>query len=471
MNAERRVLAKNAVVQIAAKFIGTGLSLLTFYFLLHEFGESGFGVLTVAFTYTSVFAILVDFGLTLTTTQMISEHGADEKRLLGNLFSLRVLTAFLFLSIAPIASLFLPGTAELRLAITASSVSFFFGSVAAMFVGVFQKRQNIWQVAFAETLNRTVALLGVILAGQLGLGLVAAALAFTVGGAVQFIVTFLATIREVYVRPRWETSVLRQIITRSWPIGLSIFFNLIYLKGDILFMWLFGRSDTEIGFYGSAYKVVDVMTTIPTMIMGLTLPALAERWSRKDIKGTHEKLQESFDMLALMALPFGVGSVLVGVPLMEFIKPTLGPAGQILMILGPAAALVYFGVLYGHAVVALGKQRIMTLGYLLSAIVGVVGYSIYIPIYGMWAAAWVTFATEVLIAVLTFAVVAKTSGHLPKMLTFARATIASILMGLAIYFIPIAHVIGSIVMGIVVYAVALTLVGGPSPKKLVKLFV
>jgi hypothetical protein len=113
----------------------------------------------------------------------------------------------------------------------------------------------------------------------------------------------------------------------------------------------------------------------------------------------------------------------------------------------------------------------MTLGYFVSAIVGVIGYSVYIPVYGMWAAAWVTFATECIIAVLTFAVVARTSRHLPNLTTFGRAAFASFIMGLGIVFIPLPNVIVTILVGITVYATTLTLVGGPSPKRLIKLFV
>ncbi|MEK7139408.1 MAG: oligosaccharide flippase family protein, partial [Patescibacteria group bacterium] len=80
-----QALARNSILQIGGKLLGTVFGLITFYLMLHFFHTDGFGLFTTAMTYVTIFAIIVDFGLTLTTTQLISETGADEAKLLGNL--------------------------------------------------------------------------------------------------------------------------------------------------------------------------------------------------------------------------------------------------------------------------------------------------------------------------------------------------------------------------------------------------
>ncbi len=304
----------------------------------------------------------------------------------------------------------------------------------------------------------------------LHLGIVFAAGAFALGAAVQLALMLTATRRLVRLHLRFEPRVMRDIVGRSWPIGVSIFFNLLYLKGDIVFMWLFGRSETEIGIYGSAYKVVDVITTVPTMFMGLLLPVLALAWTTKRYDVVTTKLQEAFNVLMLLAVPFAAGTMLVGEPLMALVKPDLVEAGTVLRILGPTGAAVFLGALYGHAVVAINKQRHMTLGYVAVAIIAIAGYVLFIPTYGMYGAAWTSLVAELLIAAIAFIVVARTTGHDPR-LRMALTSLAATGVMSAVIVVLALPVLAEIALGVMTYAIALGAFGGPSPRAVLRLFV
>ncbi|MCH8049552.1 flippase [Patescibacteria group bacterium] len=465
-----KALARNTALQIAGKTLATLFGLLTVAVLTRYLGTAGYGQLTIVLTFLSVFAVIVDFGLTLTTTQMISEHKAKEENLLGNLLSLRIISAILFLALAPIVAIFFPYDQIVKVAIAVGVLSYLFGSTSQMFIGVFQKRLVIGRFVLAELINRAAVLVGAAAAPLLGLDLIGIVWILVLGNALQLISIIAFARRYVRLRFRLNLTTWKEIISRSWPIGASIFFNLIYLRGDIVFLSLY-RSEAEVGLYGAAYKVVDVVTAVPVMFMGLALPILIASWGGGVRAKFKEHMQSFLDFMTVAALPIAFGSIAVGPALMAFVAgDDFRESGEVLTVLGPAAAVVFFGALFGHAIVALNKQRVMLWGYLAVAVVTVVGYLIFIPIYGMWAAAWLTLISEVLITLLTFIVVSKVSGYRPKFKTVAIATGASIIMLLGLLIIPSVHVLVDVALGAIIYTIALVALGGPKPKDVIRLF-
>lgn len=445
--------------------------IFTFVILSRHLGAAGFGELTIILGYTTIFAIVVDFGLTLTTVQMISEHGADENRLIGNLMSLRVASAITFLALAPLIALLIPQyDTAITIGIVIAAISFFFGTTSQLLVGVFQKRLIISRAVIAELVNRTLVLAGVAAAPLLGWSVHAVLWLFVAGNLLQLITVFLFARRHVVLSVKFEPAVWKKIVSRSWPIGASILCNLIYLRGDILFLSLW-RGAEEIGQYGAAYKVVDVITVVPVMYMGLILPMLVAAWSEKRFKSFNKIVQEAFDFFMIIAIPFAAGTIALGVPVMELISgPEFSEAGRVLKILAPAASVLFVSSLYGHAVIGVGKQKPMVLGYLFVAIVTGIGYVAFIPRYGIWAAAWWTLIAESLIALITFLVVSRTSKYRPKLAMAARATLAAIVMFLVLELLPSWHVLILVAIGCGTYYVALAALGGPKIREVAKLF-
>lgn len=470
MAALSRKIAQNTVLQIVGKGIGTLLSLATFAILLSHLDIDRYGALTVALNFAAMFAVIVDFGFTLVAAQMIAEPDADEPSLLGNIFTLRILTSFVLLGGASILVFCFPYAPDVKVAAAVSCLSFFFGSAAWIFVGVFQKRLALGWAVFAEQMNRLVVLGCAIAITAFAPSIIAASAVFVAGSIVQVVVMLFAVGRQLAFTPRVDLEVWKRILSRSWPIGISILFNLVYLRGDILFMSLLGTSDYDIGLYGAAYKVVDVVTTVPVMFMGLVLPMLTFAWAQKDKTAFREHLQRAVDGLSLLAIPFAVGTAAVGGNVLALIDEDLIHAGPVLAILGIATGAVFLNSIFGHTIVALKKQRGMILGYAFTAAAATVGYVVLIPTLGAFGAAWVTLASEVLIGTLTAGVVFAVSRVRLSPLPALRALGASGVMYAVISLVPLPHVLLTVALGILVYIAMLAALGGPHPRAMLGLF-
>ena len=464
-----RKLAQNTIVQIGGRFLATLLGVASVAVFTRLLGADGYGQLTVILTFLTLFAVVVDFGLTVTTVQMISEQPEEEARIIGNMLTLRIVSAVAFLAVAPIAALFFPYAEVVKIGIAIGTVSYLFGTTSQMLVGVFQKRLLMGRVMFAELINRAIVFFGAILFGVWHVGILGIVALLVVGNAMQLLVMVTLARRELKLSFRYERALFRKIISLSWPIGLSLVFNLLYLRGDILFLSLWS-SNTEIGIYGFAYKIVDVMTTLPVMYMGLVLPLLVAAWTKRTQDFTI-RMQEAFDVFSLIALPLAIGPAIVGVPLMRLLGgDAFSDSGRVLTIFGPVIALLFFGSLFSHAVIALNKQRVMTWGYAIVAVITVIGYVVFIPQYGIWAAAWMTLLAESLITIATGYVVLKTSGWRPRITQFTRAFLGSCVMAVFLLIVSTPFVLLNIVLATGVYAITISLLGGPNPKSILRLF-
>lgn len=449
-------MAIQIIGKIAAVFVGLGVMAI----LTRALGPDGFGEYTTAVTFLQLFGVIVDFGLTLTLVVMISEAGADQNKITGNILSLRLLSGLILFSLAPLAVMPFDWSANVKLGVAVGALAFLFMSGATMLVGIFQRHAAMWRSALAEMLNRFVLVATVALLAYWGLGVVWMIAAMILANFIWLASMIILARPFVKVSLRFDWLLWKKIITRSWPIALSIIFNLLYLKGDILFLAYF-RDAAEVGLYGAAYKIIDVLTALPVMFMGLLLPVLVNNWTGNNRAEFKKRLAKTFDIFMIGAIPLVIGTQAVAEPLaVLFAGAGFEATGQVLRWLVLALVGVFLGALYGHTVVALNMQKPMIWGYLGVAVLSIIGYLWLIPLYGMYGAAYVTIFSEILIALITFWVVWRVSRARPSFLVSFKALACAAIMYVVLIYLPAMHVLLSVGLGALIYLGLMILVRG-----------
>ena len=87
--------SKNIIIQIIGKITAVFIGLATLAILTRSLGPVGFGEYTTAITFLQLFGVIVDFGLTITLIVMISEIGADQEKITGNILTLRLFSGLI----------------------------------------------------------------------------------------------------------------------------------------------------------------------------------------------------------------------------------------------------------------------------------------------------------------------------------------------------------------------------------------
>ena len=420
-------LGHNTLIQLIGKLLATLAGLVVVAFMTRSLGPTGFGHYTTIIVFLQTFAILIDFGLTMTAGRSLGEHKIPSHIFLSNLLSFRVITAAMTFALAPTVALFLPYPGIVKLGITATSLAFFLASLTQSFQAVFQASLKSGYLVAADLAGKLLLLVGTILVAQLNLGLMAFLAVYTVSSAA------IAGGTLFYARKlmpfKWELDLLvwKTIWLATWPIAITIGLNLIYLKTDTLILAATWPAH-DVGLYGVAYKVLEVLLAVPAIIGGLVLPLAARYLALADKTSLKQLFNDSFDTLLAAGAAIIAGGIIVGTPIIILLAGgDFAVAGQLLMPLSLATALIFIGNVTGYFIFALGKQRQIIPLYIMVAITALILYFILIPRYSYWGAAWGTVTVEALMAVVSL-ILLKRWGLVPSVARWPKILLATAIL-------------------------------------------
>lgn len=452
-----RKLAVNTGVQIAGKMLSTATGVVIIGLLTRRLGLEEFGVYSTANAFLQVFALLLDLGLNVTFTALLGEHADDpafEKRCVSALFTLRILMCVVVLgALAPMAALLTSYPAPLKWTILLLTASFAFPALNQVVIGVQQRHLRMSMAAVAENVGRFVVLGALLCADRFGLGLLGLSAMISVAAAANFFLNFWSARSFSGLRWSWDPEFWRLALLRSWPVGLSIALNVVYYKADTLILSRV-RPLAEVGVYSAAYRVLEILITVPFIYAGLLLPILATHWAKKDLPRLQTLLRYSMDAMVIGVVPMVLGTWLLGRQIMTLVAGAeFAPAGSVIKILILAVAAIYLNTILSHAIVAIGKQKRMLPFYGLVALMTLIGYLVFIPRFGMWAAAWLTVFSETAILASSFFV---TRREIPVAIT-PKTGLAVLLAGAGMMLV--AWPVRSVWIGIPIVLSGLTYLG------------
>src|SRR3989338_4235359 len=444
-------IAHNAIIQIAGKIVSVVLGLFAIGMMTRYLGQEQFGWYTTTIAFLQFIGILIDFGLIPVTAQMMNEPAFDKQQLFKNLLAFRFVTAVLFLGLAPFAALFFPYPIEVKIAIAFSTVSFLAVAMNQVLIGLYQTKLKMHIQAIGENIGRVVLVAGLWLLVTQNRGFMPVMMLLVFSNIAHTAYLWISANKESPAGFAFDWQIWKAIAAKMWPIAIAIMFNVVYLRGDTILLSVF-RTQAEVGLYGAAYRVIDILSQTAMMLMGVLLPLLAYAWSRHLKEEFKKRFQQSFDTIIFFSVPMMIGTILLGDNIMLLVAgPDFAASGLVLKILSVAVFGIFLGAVFGHAAVAINKQKQTIWIYASDALLALVAYLIFIPRFGMAGAAWVSVFSELYAGILLFLVIRHYSREQLGMTKFAKILFASFVMAGAMYLLRDLHVIVLALAGALVY--------------------
>lgn len=427
-----RKIAYNVLVSSVSKVLSTVLALVAIGFITRYLGKEGFGNYATVLAFLSFFAAVADLGLYAIATREISREGADEEKILGNIFSIRIISSIIICLFSPVISYFFDYPAEVKRGILIVAASFIFSSGYQILNGIFQKNLAMDRVAVSELIGKIFQVIFIAAAVKFKLGFDWIVLALLLNMIINFGAVYFFAKKYVKIKMQFDFPYWKKFLKESAPMGIATIITFIYFKMDTILLSVM-KSSADVGIYNAAYKVLENITFFPAMIAGLVMPIMARSIFANKSRFT-EISNKTFKVFVILVVPLIVGTLFLADNIISLIGGAgFFEAGQVLRILVFALACIFFGQFFNTILIVgnLQKKLMWTLG--LAAAGNVILNLIFIPKFSYISAAWVSVITEFFVAIATAYLVAKKLNYTPAVENFSKIIFAGALMAAFLY--------------------------------------
>jgi O-antigen/teichoic acid export membrane protein len=412
-----RRIAFTTFSQITGKFLGFFVSSFFLVILASQLGTTGMGYYTTITSFLAFFMILADLGISAVMIREIAQNPERREQLSGDFLGLRISYGLLIMALAPLVALLVPQyRGIIATGVLIAAVGQFLLLVNQAYVSILQVNIQLDRAVFAEILNRlTVLALVVWGVGHWEAGdpfLIYVLWAGVAGSLVNLVLCYYFAARLWRAVPNWRWRRWWELMLLVLPMGVFNFLGMVHFRSDTILLSLL-KSPADVGIYGYAYKLGEILLSIPMMFIGVVYPKLSVLYKESRAE-FHAFAQKTFTALALLTFPlvtliYSLAPYLTTLLSRQSFADGLAAAG-VLRVLCLAMLAWYFGALYKNILLVGSEYAGLIRNMGIAVVLNLVLNLIFIPRYSYTAAAWVTVVTEVLMLVLTVGFVRRVAG-------------------------------------------------------------
>lgn len=392
--------AKDAVLLLISEgfvaFTNAALGLL----IARRLSVSDFGTFSTAFALAQIISIVGDSGMgTLAAKKMAHEKTRDTADL-DSLFTWRLVMLVALSLIAPLAAWHFLPSSSMILPAALLTAAFSCLLMTDFFAWVFKGLKDIQRCASLQIGSRLCLLFvcGIVLWG--GGGTVDVAVAYSGVGILSLILSlrFLAhtfrRLRVVRLRPTFFIDRLPDI----YKIGGILVLNTLFSRLDVMLVSSH-CGGVETGLYSAAVRVIDGLRMVPTVAIGLFLPAFSAARDRPDeLRQTFRDAYAGLFLLSLCVALVGGGMASTLFPII--LGPSYSPAAVLFRPLVWSSVMAYSNMLMFALLYALNDHQTPAIAVISALGLDLVLNLLFLPSHGPIAASWSRLAAESLLFVI-----------------------------------------------------------------------
>jgi len=462
MTSFRKIFSDTAI-PVAGKILSLFISIALIKLLSINLGVVGFGYYATIFEFLALFMAIADFGIYVTSVKELA--GCDKKdvpHILGNTIGLHLVMAAISMVAAVFIVALIPDYREtpIVLGVWFATTMVLIDSATRGMKAILQVHYKIRYGTFAAITGK-VARLGWIIfilvllardnSGYSGLGalfvtgqindsqlastiyLVIAG--FTFGSITEFLITYYYARRYQILSIRFDFKYWAAFFRKTYPYAIAIFLGQAYFRADILILsWLEGPE--SVGIYAVAMRLIENSAFIPVVFVNALLPSLITEVRQQNKQNVEALLIKGWLFLLSVALPIVFLTTTFSVPLTlllssyDFLSGTLQKYGSDVAIQISVWALLFsfLNKLMVFTTLSIGKHSKILMINFAGLVFNIAMNLVFIPRYGLVAAAITTVLSEMIVFGMSFAVVRLELDFRPPLLRTGGVVLSAVVV-------------------------------------------
>ena len=393
------VIVANSGWLLAEKILRMCLVLVLGVWIARHLGPTDFGVLSYATAFVSLFAMLAALGLDGIVVRELTIHPERRDAILGSAFALKIASGLLvYLATVGTILLIEPGSRQMVfiVSVIAGSLVFQAADVADFW---FQSQLQAKYVALARITGLLASSAFKTLLLLKGAGVSAFAWTVLAEGVLTAFALFAAFQytgnHASALRLQW--TIARRLMADSWPLAISGMLVALTMQLDKILLGEISGHDA-VGIYSVASQLSSVWYMVPVVLGASLAPSLARAHAGGD-PSHRARVQRVYDALAKVSIAMATLTFLLADPIIALLfGDAYAGSARVLAIHTWSAVFVFHVSIRSRVLIAERKQGYVTRIAALTLLASIALNLVLIPAFGAPGAAWASFASWALCA-------------------------------------------------------------------------
>ncbi|MBV9690286.1 MAG: flippase [Ktedonobacteraceae bacterium] len=466
-----RQVVSNTLTSLVGQVVTSAATLLLTLVYGYFLGDVKFGELYTATTLVLLIGIPIERGFNQQITREVAQRPGEVLLYLSNTLVIKGTMWIVLYAGILLCSWLLGSSGEGHVLVAICGCTLLSTAITNTFAALhYASGQVIFSVTGTVLEKGLSALLGFLLLRS-GAGVQAMALVLLgcsiINGAWQ--ACWLYHERGFGFLLEWEH--IRKLMSTSFPFLVYGMLSVIYYRIDTVLLSLM-TSSAVVGWYGSAYRLFDMLVFLPTLVISNSLYPVFSRYANASTERLKVAMEKATNCLLISGVPIATGLLVAAPGIVQALYPRseFMHAVPVLQALAPGLICLYMNMVSTAVLVSMRQEKKMVSMAGVALVWNLCLNLILIPRYQHVGAAVVTSLTELLLLVMSIAVLPRDLWPRASMRVAGKVVLASLIMVLVIWPLRASSIVVTGAVALLVYVGAATLLGTLTHKELVALY-
>lgn len=430
-------IAKNTSLLLVSKIIGYIFAFLYIIYIARYLGTEGFGILSFALAFTSIFSFLADLGLNTLIVREIARNKKLAFKYLANTLSIKIFLATITIILVDLTINLLGYPIQTIKVVYLIVFYVIFTSFIQTFYSIFQSFEKMEYQALSEILSNILMFTGVLVVIFLNLSIISFGFVYFISSLIILGFNFLlCSWKFILPKLEFDFEFWKKSLKNSLPFAITSIFVTIYFWIDSV-MLSFMQGSNSVGIYNAAYNLILALMFIPSVFLLSMFPVMSKHFetSKNILKIEFEKSVKYLTIISIFILINGLVFSNKFVPLIY--GNGYANSIQAFNVLIFVIPFLFLTILFGNFLGAINKQIIVTFVALINAIFNIILNIILIPKISYIGASTATVLTEASGFILMFIYITKFFFKVSIKNNLLKTILVGILLFVCISFINI----------------------------------